>query len=303
MKWLTLVRWPNLLILSLAQLAFYFRLIRYYTIAVAPEADYVSLILLILVSCIIAGTGFIINDYYDIETDIVNKNKNKRIIPDHISKTNAMRMYWILNLIGGLISLYLSIRLQFYISFIFYPLAIFGFWYYSYALKCSVLAGNLFVALSICFSLLMIPYANWNALEALRIQDFDYWLKAATRILVLTNFVMLVVLFREIIKDIEDLEGDAKINCRTTAVYFGKKGASIIAFIVLIIAFICLFFFTWSIPNPMKQISGILILGGPLVYLSFLTLRGNEKSAFHKISTLAKLYMLLGMLYFFILNP
>jgi len=241
---------------------------------------------------IVAG-GYIINDVYDIKIDKVNKPET-RIIEKEISKGFAIKIYYILNLIGvtsGFYTAYQINKLSLGLIFLFFW---FSLWRYSKTYKTSFLIGNLQVAfltaLSIfnlvLFDLIPIGITNENSTKPI------FYI-----ILVYSGFSFIITLIREIIKDLEDLSGDKTVNANTMAINYGIKKTKKITISLILIPIIGIAYFQylqWAEGGiPFGYLSLLQIL---FIVLLIKTSISKIKPDFYFLSTLCKIIMLMGIL-------
>ena len=233
-----------------------------------------KLFLLSLSTVLIAAAGYIINDYYDVKIDYVNKPE--RVIVGKVLKRRVvMAAHSVINLLGIGIGFLVSPRL----ALINFGSALL-LWLYSNQLKRLPFVGNFAVAILAGLSIYIIElhYKTGNLI-----------------ILAYAMFAMGYTLIREIIKDMEDVKGDETFDCRTLPVVYGLRKTKIVLYVFsslfalklfLLFKWIDVQFFTW------------LLLGNAvaLIMLSVLLFRSDTKSEFHKLSTLTKVVMLLGII-------
>ena len=149
-----LVRWPNLLFIALTQLLFRFFVLRFAYLNNIPGTENIKLsqqlfFLLVIASVCIAAAGYIINDYFDLNIDLVNK-PSKLIIDRYIKRRWAIVLHVLLSFTGFVLSLYVGYKLwNFYIPF-FNLIAILALWFYSTTFKKKLLIGNILILLIKC---------------------------------------------------------------------------------------------------------------------------------------------------------
>jgi len=167
-----------------------------------------NLIYLCLAFALLMGSGFIINDIYDMEIDAINKG-NKRIVGQHFTVKQAWMAFWAMLLVSASISLGLAYRFEKLGYVWIYPLAAILLVIYSIWLKKTTLIGNILIAI-LCASVLLIPLiAESSSVSRL---------PSLLREIVYKNFSIcwivagLLTLTREIVKDIEDIPGDQAAN-------------------------------------------------------------------------------------------
>lgn len=239
---LTLLRWPNLIIIALSMTLLLLFVIGP-SLGISVFEDGMSLTeysLLIAATLLIAVGGYIINDVFDINADSINK-PGKNIIEKTISINIAYKLYWITTisgiLIGTLLS-YLINQINFGLIFFFSAGLL---WFYSQKYQCQPLLGNIVISIlsSISFGLVWLFefYALSN--NAHIFVDIQTNFPLVNRLIVIyMGFAFMVSFIREIVKDIEDYKGDNRFGCTTLAVKFGISSSKIIA---LILSYLSLF--------------------------------------------------------------
>ncbi len=304
-----LIRFPNLLIIALTQY-----LLRYCIIIPFLKQHSFTVIfssfhflLLVLSTMLIAAAGYVINDLYDTKTDYINKVEKKTNISS-LNKNSIFLLYYLLNSIGLAFGIYISyINLHVEYSIIF--LLIIGMlWFYSTEYKKQLILGNLIVALLTGFVPLIVllyefpPLINKYAIYLLKnsfsIGYISYYIIGYGLFAFLTTFI------REIIKDVEDYEGDSIDNRNTIPIFFGIKIAkSIIVFLIL--CFICLISFTFFKYIYIGLYPALYILGTiifPSVLVIFKIIKAENKENYHLSSMLFKFIMVAGILFMLILK-
>ncbi len=225
MNYIKLIRWQNLLILALSQVLIFYSVIvptlRAYSID-NIASSYVMWGMLIA-TCLIAAGGYVINDYFDIKIDRINKPE-RMIITNGIEKPMAMKFYQALTGLGIIIGLGVSYMVgSFTLAFIF-VVAPGMLWFYSASYKRQLIIGNMIVAIAAALAVLLPLIAQNNILE----REYGDLLKQ-TQILVqlysiVCGFALFAFLFtfiREIIKDMEDEAGDREMECATLPIVCG----------------------------------------------------------------------------------
>ena len=225
----------NLLIISATMLGVFFYVGKCNPILVI---DSMHFSLLVISTLLIAASGNIINDYYDLDADQINK-PSKVILTKNISKELGLKICIALNIIGLSIGMYLSFIYETYWYLGIDVLCILLLWIYSFYLKKVLLVGNILIAALTGF----IP------LYATSFYSFDPMLKAYARenpkewyesfyfefVIILVVFAMLQNLAREIWKDARDIEGDQSIGVVSIPIKFGIRNTQrIIGFILLV---------------------------------------------------------------------
>jgi 4-hydroxybenzoate polyprenyltransferase len=256
-------------------------------------------ILLVTATVFLTAGGYVINDYFDIKTDLINKGKV--IVGTRIPRRQAMMWHNIFNITGVSIGFYISWKSgYFWLGTMF--LVVSGLLYfYSASYKRQFLIGNLVVATLVAMVPLLVVIFEWPALyryysvNAIELPDFNfifYWVGG------FSVFAFLTTLTREIIKDIEDFEGDIAYGRNTIPVVTGILPARIIS-VSLVIITIALLYLTWylfinDIITLIYLSLGILL---PLLYVIFSVVRSSNRKQLHAASSVMKVVMLTGILY------
>ena len=166
-----------------------------------------SLFVLVLASALVIAAGYIINSFYDSEKDLINKPR-KTMLDRLVSQQTKLSTYFVLNFLAVFFASYVSVR-----AVLFFAGYIFGIWLYSHKLKRIPFIGNLVSA-----TLAITPF----------FAVFVYYRNFETVIFVHALFLFLLILSREIIKDMENIAGDIALNYKTIPILFGTRYAKII---------------------------------------------------------------------------
>jgi len=255
----------------------------------------------------IVAAGYIINDIYDIETDKINKPET-RIIEKELSKDFSFKIYYLLNLIGISSGFYVAFQVnKLWLGIIFVYIAI-SLWRYSKQHKTTFVIGNLQVAFLTTLSIINLALYDLIP-NGIRVDDGSKIIFLI--ILFYAVFAFITTLIREIIKDIEDIEGDKKINANTLAIRFGLQKAKQITISLSILPILGIAYFqyfqysvlssTFSVEISYWGCSKVasvytLFLQFLLVLLMIKTRYSETKEDFHFVSTLSKIIMLFGIL-------
>jgi 4-hydroxybenzoate polyprenyltransferase len=265
---LRLTRFWNLLIIGLAQYFTAFFLIGHETLA-----DW-KLFVLSVSTMIIAAAGYIINDYYDVKIDLINKPE-RVVVGRSITRRYAILFHTFLSFMGVALGFLLSWQIgviNFFSAFLL--------WLYSNNLKRQALVGNLAVALLTGLSIALL---NWLYHSNVLLVN------------VYASFAFFMTLVREVIKDMEDLKGDVTYGCKTLPIIWGFRKTKVALYIFLgifIISVLLIHFFF----SPLPIYYFLVFLFVPLIGLTIRLIQADTKSDFYKLSTLCKMIMLLGIL-------
>jgi 4-hydroxybenzoate polyprenyltransferase len=265
---LRLTRFWNLVIIGLAQYFTAFFLIGHHTVN-----DW-KLLITCLSTVIIAAAGYIINDYYDVKIDLINKPE-RVVVGKSITRRYAILFHTFLSVTGVGLGILVSWRIA-AINFI----SAFLLWWYSNNLKRLPFVGNMAVAFLTGLSIALINavYYTHHVL-----------------IYVYALFAFFITLVREIIKDMEDLKGDNTYGCKTLPIIWGiRKTKNVLYGLLATFVSAVLVIHFLSSTLPIYYFLVFLLL--PLVALVFRLVRADTKKDFNKLSALCKLIMLLGIL-------
>jgi len=259
--------------------------------------------LMTLMTLLATASGYIINDWFDYKIDLVNK-PNKVIINKKITWRAARRSYLFFVIAGAFISSYLSSKTGLWgITIIYNTVSILLFLYAQF-LKRSFFFGNFVVALLCCFVPLLVGYVNFELLQQLHYGDFLTLPKRQHVFFAFVIFSFLITFFREIVKDIEDVEGDKKYLARTIPIALGIRGAKSIAgimglFILLGLLFSSVFFSFVTSFNISFFVGVALFLF--IAWSIFLLKKAASRTDFGQLSFVLKGCMLLGLLWLIVL--
>jgi len=305
MYFFKLIRTGNLLLLIFLLLIFRFKLLipLLNTELIATPESHLNFILLTIATVLIAAGGYAINDYYDKNIDKINK-PDKLIAGKKIAVRRVLLIHFNLTTLGIFAGCLLSYFLRSYLVLFVFLLIPALLWYYSAKLKKLLLTGNLLIALLSALPLLLlliteIETANNDLLSTINTNLAWLWMG------IYAIFIFLLMLAREVVKDMEDVSGDAAFNRRTIATEYGVKKASILAICIifsLLLTMMVVFCINYHIfmPEFIVYIFSTLII--PLIISIILLIRGKNKKDFHVISGVLKAVMLAGILSPAILN-
>lgn len=232
-----------------------------------------NFILILLSTSFIAAGGYIINDYFDVKIDLINK-PNEVIIGREISRRLAMISHQALSGFGVIMAIFINIKV-----FIICILAVTLLWAYASFYKKTAFFGNLLVAGMTGASLVIMAVTYEGSDKILNIYAL---------------FAFSITLIREIVKDIEDIKGDEKFGCKTLPIVWGIRKTKYFLYILLGIFVILVVSLSMQINNPKLYII-FSFLSIPSIFFLFKLILADRKSHFTFLSKLCKLIMLLGI--------
>ena len=311
---LRLIRVNNLLIIALTQY-----IMRYCIISPFLKINNFNLqlgdfnfFLLVFSTILIAASGYVINDYFDTGTDMLNR-PDKVVIDKHISRRYSMLMHLVMSFAGVSIGVYLSFFINVPGLSVIFILAAGLLWFYSTNYKRQFLIGNILVSVMTAFVPILVilfemPLLNetYGAIMIQNDANFNYiffW------VLGFGIFAFLTSLLREIIKDSEDFEGDTAYGMNTLPIVAGTK---ITKTVLIILICICIFLLTWVLleyillnTDFVDYISAgyfVIFLYTPLIILLIKIINAKSKNDYYISSQLTKIIMVSGVLYSFIVR-
>jgi 4-hydroxybenzoate polyprenyltransferase len=294
---LRLVRLPNLFFIALSQVLFQFCI--YHTLYkdAIPANDTMRFIFLVLASLFIAAAGYIINDYFDINIDEVNK-PHRLVVDKHISRRWAIAWHFMLRISGILLTVLAMPFLQKWYLILANVLCVALLWLYSTNFKRQLLTGNIVISLLTAWTILIVFLSKVSLADAFGAGDGSHY--KLFRIAVLyAGFAFIISLIREAIKDMEDMEGDAKYGCKTMPIVWGVNATKvyvavwlIVLLAILVVVMIYILQFRWWLPVGY----GIITILFPLVMVLFKLKKSITVKDFHQLSSITKLVMFTGIL-------
>lgn len=276
---LKLTRLPNLLIIVLTQYLVAICLVGAHDTWQSTVSDF-NLLLLVGATISIAAAGYIINDYYDIKIDYINK-PSRVVVGKLVKRRIVLVSHIVLNALGILAGFYLSI----YIGIINFFSA-FVLWWYSNHLKRQPFVGNLSIAILTASSLMVIPI---------------YYGQGMFLVANYAVFGFSITLIREIIKDMEDIRGDARFGSKTLPIIWGFRKTKTLLFALTFVFVVLLFILSYNFGDA-TLIGFFLLLILPIGHLLYLLYMADTQKRFARLSLYCKLLMLAGVLSMLFLN-
>ncbi len=267
----------NLLIVAILQLVTY----HYIDFSHPPIGR--AIILLIAASLCITAAGYLFNDWMDQSADLINKPEKQFV--SSWSNLSFWTTYIIITSLGLALSLIVSVHLFYYYLNVVVVLVLYSLW-----LKRLPLVGNFTISLLAAFSVYVV-YLTFGS------QDYKL-------ILFYTGFAALVTYIREILKDMEDVDGDSSAGYKTFPVLAGLGQSKTIAMITTVFVLISYgnLLLEWIMSQFKMPILGvvmgyhILCVVTPMIILLYLTYKSRVKSDYTQMSALAKYIMATGLL-------
>ena len=293
MKYLKLIRYQNLLMLAFMQLVFrYLFLAQSYVDLALTDINY---ILLVIATVCIAAGGYVINNIMDQDTDEIAKPQN-RVVGVSISETVAYNWYIGLTIVGVGIGFYLSnviYKPTFASMFILVATLLYM---YATSFKQIPVLGNVVVALMLSTSIIIIGL--FDILPAIDV-DNRFRMKEAFDILMhYAIFAFIINLIREIVKDMEDMDGDYQSGINSLPIAIGVQKTKIIVGVLTVISIGILAYYVNSNLFELDYVVyyAIILIVGPLIYFGVKLLNATTKKEFHHLSLVLKVILFFGIL-------
>jgi 4-hydroxybenzoate polyprenyltransferase len=263
---LRLTRTGNLIIIALAQ---------YFTAAFITYTSImdVRLFILSLSTVLIAAGGYVINDYYDVKIDFVNK-PDRVVIGKSITRRYALLFHSALSIAGVALGLYLSLPIALVNLF-----SAFLLWFYSNQLKRLPFVGNFSVALLTALSVMVVEL----------LYPGRY-----TLVLIYALFAFFMTLVREIVKDMEDLRGDHTFGCKTLPIVLGIRRSKIVLYTILLLFVITVFMIDNSYGHLPEYF--FLFLLATLAFFAYRLAEADTVREYRMLSSFCKIILLLGII-------
>lgn len=308
---LKLIRIENLIMIALTQI-----LLRYFVLqkvlnehGVHLELNNGLFYLVVLSTVLIAAAGYIINDYFDMKTDLINHPETV-VVGKIIKRRLAIILHISFTFLGILIGMYAALMTGYLRLAIFHFVAAALLWFYSTNFKKQLLIGNIVVSV-LTAAVAFMPFVFevgvlQKAHPGFTVMHKDAILSCFKITFIFSLFAFITSLAREIIKDMEDYKGDKETGGQTMPIVWGMTVGKLNVFFLIVISVILLVFVIY---NSFKfyriiiNINNIYILCGliiPLVILALLTINAKESRHFKSASLLLKFIMLTGLAYSFI---
>jgi 4-hydroxybenzoate polyprenyltransferase len=310
---LKLIRPVNLAIIALTMYGIHFYILSVFGRYQKIDAHGIDFFLLVFSTILIAAGGNIINDYFDVKADRINKPE-KLIITRHIKRRWAIVTHWSFNGIAFFIAIYLSVKYQTLWLVFIHLLSINILWFYSMLFKRKVMLGNLLIALLTGLVPLLVviffKVSNWhNPIYS----PFDptSWSTEIdfTLVYYLAFFAFVQNLAREILKDIEDMKGDELIYVKSLPMAIGVEKSFVVVKLLLLVFptfafFTGVYYINELITQPLRTTLTILmpyiiviLLNIIVIYLIKRT-EGSKLALYHNLIKVSMLFGVLSTFYF-----
>lgn len=232
-----------------------------------------NLFVIVLSSALVIAGGYIINNFYDAEKDLINKPR-KSMLDRLVSQRFKLSTYFVLNFLAVFAASYVSFR-----AVLFFSCYIFGIWFYSHKLKRIAFVGN-FVSATLAIAPFFAVFVHYKNFE--------------TVIFVHAMFLFLLILVREMIKDLENIAGDMAQNYKTVPVLYGSRFSKIcISILILLTLLPSLLLIKYFDVGHMY----LYFIGCNVLLLLFLAMLWKSKTKMHYVGlhNILKLIIIVGV--------
>jgi 4-hydroxybenzoate polyprenyltransferase len=300
---LRLVRVPNLAIIILTQFLLRYGIQR--TFLFNGDKTMMSglpdFLFLVGITVLVAMGGYVINDYFDVQIDAVNRPE-KNEVGKRFSASVILNIYLIVTGVAVLSGFYLAFRLKSLTFGLIFPFIAGLLWFYSERYKKMVIRGNIIVAVLSAFVILIVWYFEFLhlRLDPVKFSQIILNMKDANFFFVFyALFAFLCSLFREVIKDMEDLDGDRAYGCTTIPIMIGVKRTKWIVAALVVMTVVLLGFGQATFSSRGYSLVFwyfLAVVQIPLAYLLFRIFAAKEKDDYRFLSLLCKIIMVAGLL-------
>jgi len=304
LPFIRLTRILNVLILVLVEVLLYFGFIAYYASATNSELvlSRTELWIFIAITALLTIGGNIINDIMDVDIDLINKPE-KRVVNKDISEKGAWGLYHTVNVLALLLTTYWYWVTKNAVIATILLVSALGMYYYSSWMKRKFLIGNLFVSILCALPPLLLLFIEFPSIARISESQPIIGLWIVSVIGVYSYFAFATTMYREVIKDIQDIPGDKAVGCTTLPILAGGFMAKRVALVMAIMigfSILAWLIFQWPMNSLINKVAIIVGLLLPLG-ISILRLhRAKSVQDFKSVSNAIKLLMFNGIIYLLI---
>ena len=273
-------------------------------IAFSKVTDYLlsdmNFFLLSLSTIMVTAAGYIINDYFDVKTDAINK-PNSIIIDTYIKRRVAMGAHLVLGAIGILLGFYLGWVVGNWQLGSIHAFAFIFLWFYSTNYKKQLIIGNVLVSVLTALVILIVGvYERGSYTIILEEYNANVFVRDIMMVLLTyAGFAFIISMIREIVKDMEDMKGDEEIGATTLPIQFGIKTTKVITVLLTVIFIVLVGYAMYSqwLKLSWIHLSYVLatVIAPSLIVIKWL-ISAERRKDYHVVSILIKVIMLAGVL-------
>jgi 4-hydroxybenzoate polyprenyltransferase len=291
---LRLVRWQNLLFIVITQCCYEYGIY----LPIYKTHDLTQFILLVVASVLIAAAGYIINDYFDLNIDQINKPE-KVVVNHGVSRRWAIFWHMLLSLLGFFCTVLALSPFHFWYLIFANLICIVLLWLYSTNFKRQLLIGNVVISLLTSWVILIVFFSK----SPISLQSVTSPDQAAIRLFRLTMlyaaFAFVISLIREVLKDMEDRVGDQQYGCRTMPIVWGLQASRVFIYVwIIVLAGTLLLLQVYVIAYGwwLSIAYCLLLIVLPLLRILQKLSTAQTQQDFHRLSSWVKWVMFTGIL-------
>jgi 4-hydroxybenzoate polyprenyltransferase len=296
-----LIRWVNLVFIIVTQAIFFYCIVEpiFYKAALVPNLKGIHFWLLVISYVSITAGGNIINDYFDLNIDLVNKPQ-KVVVDKTIKRRWVIVWHILLSIVaislGFYLDKYTGIKFLGWVN-LFWVLVLF---LYSASLKKKFLIGNVVIAAGVAWIVFVVTFCESNQLLAVFRGEVQLQLKKISQLtFIYGGFAFIICLIREVVKDMEDIEGDRRYGCKTMPIVWGINASKVFTavwLIVLMATIVLALFFAIQLKYWLLAPYMLIAVLIPSFIAFRLLYQAQTSQQFHKVSTWVKVIMFTGIL-------
>ena len=297
-----LIRCPNLLFIVITQLLFFYCVYVPLLKEFPTQNNQLLFYLLVIASVFIAAGGYSINDYFDIQIDIINK-PDKIVINKYIKRRWAIIWHLIFSAFGIIISFYVGLKAGNWLIVVINFFCVLLLWFYSTTFKRKLLSGNIIIAALTAWVILAVYLfagADVFSFKGWSDDADDFNVRRLFKFTLLyASFAFIMTLIREVIKDLEDMEGDRKYYCNTMPIRWGVPASKVFTAVWIVVCMAALAIvqlYAWQSGWWFAALYILLLIILPLLYMLCKLYIATTPAHYKSLSTVVKIVMLFGIL-------
>lgn len=261
-----------------------------------PNVQGLNLALICISSVLIAAAGYIINDYFDLNIDLVNK-PGKLVVEKLIHRRWTIVWHIALSVTGIAIGFYVDFTTRIWLLGVSNSICVLLLFVYSTSLKRRMLVGNVLIALLTAWVILVVAWCEYNHL--VRLHSGLHADKILRETFLYAGFAFVISLVREVVKDMEDIEGDRRYGCRTMPIVWGINATKVFVGVWLVVlagTLLVVQLYALRLGWYLSVAYCLLLIVAPLTWIFRKLYSARVAADYHRISTVVKLVMLTGIL-------
>ncbi len=291
-SFLKLTRPVNLLLIILVQGIIKYGLLE--TLDVQVSLDNFRFRLLVFATVCIAAAGNVINDIFDVNIDRINKPQQV-IVGRRITEKSAYNFYIILNILGVGVGFYLSNLLDHPgLAAVFIVISAL-LYVYATQLKSMLLLGNILISLLVASSLLILIL--FDIFPAIDTELKESQVLSSQAILMYAGFAFFINFIREIVKDLQDIDGDKNGGRKTLPIVLGRRRTVNVVFVLGVIALLCVLLYTYFVLYNYQKVVlyFVFLVAAPILFFCIKAWNAENDKHFAVLSIILKVVMFTGI--------